>query len=116
MKKAGTYILGGAVSALLLAVPAVAAKKAATVREAWQAETISGKIEMVEPAQRLVVIEGSDSVPFDLVVTPKTHIRIGNRTATLKELETCQDKNVSVHFVPERRGDVAESIEVTSQG
>ena len=48
-----------------------------------------------------------------MTITPMTHIWSGNRKVTLEDLEQYQDKQVSVRFVPARRGDVAESIRIT---
>jgi len=90
---------------------AVAAKK--TVRSAWPPETLSGQILMVDPAKKLVVVKGPSGVPFDMDVSASTRIRSGNQKLTLKDLASDRQKNVSVRFVPERRGDVARSIQVT---
>ena len=125
MRKVTTLTLAGAVFALLSATPAAAAGKpmaasgktmaanSAPMRSAWPPETLSGKITMVEPGQKLVVVQDSNGVPFDMVVTPKTRIRSGNQAITLKELTEYQNKDVSIQFVPERRGDVAESIRIS---
>jgi hypothetical protein len=113
--------LAGAACALLFVMPSAAADhtapqqknaiKTQAMRAAWPPETLSGKIAMVDPSQRLLVIT-NDGVPFDLVITPRTHIRSGDRTLSLKDLKQYQNGNVSLKFVPERRGDVAESIHV----
>jgi len=100
-----------ALCGLLLAIPAVAATSTA-IRNAWPAETLSGTITTVEPGQKLVIVKGPDGVPFDVVVTPKTRIRSGDRVIAIKELTHYQNKDVSVRFLPERRGDVAESIRI----
>ncbi len=124
MRRVTKLTLAGAACALLLAVPAAAsdqpkaapvkaqAAKPAAARSAWPPETLSGKMTMVEPDQKLVVIQSAAGVPFDVVVTPKTHIQSGNQTLTLKDLAGYRNKNVSIKFVPERRGDVAESIHI----
>jgi hypothetical protein len=124
MRKLTVSILLCAVSGLLLAIPATAADKtearpskakavtATTTRSVWPAETFSGTIITVKPDQKLVVVKDPDGVPFDMVVTPKTRIGSGNRAVALKDLTQYQNKDVSVRFFPERRGDVAESIRI----
>jgi len=61
----------------------------------------------------MLVVEGPGGVPFDLVVTPATRIRSGERSLALKDLSSDTQSPVSVRFVPERRGDVARTIQVT---
>jgi predicted transcriptional regulator len=75
-------------------------------------ETLSGVIANVYPGQDLVIVKDSGGVPFDIVVTPNTRIMSGNRTLNMKDLKQDQNKDVSVKFVPERRGDVARSIQL----
>jgi len=120
MKRIAILILFG-MGGALVAIPASAAEKSSTlkntsaesaVRRAWASEVISGKVTMVDPQQKLVVIEDSDGVPFDMVVTRKTHIESGSEAVSLRDLNQYQNKNVSIRFVPERRGDVAESIRI----
>ena len=81
-------------SALMLAIPLIAADRPATNKgktmttttarrtAAWKPETLSGTIMTVDPDQNLVVVRTSDGVPFDMT------------------------------FTPERRGDVAKSIRI----
>jgi hypothetical protein len=114
--------LGATICAGLFAVTLVAApntvtridkKKSAeaTMRGTWPPETFSGKVMIVEPGRKLVVVKGPDGVPFDIRVTPSTRIRSGDRNLALKDLT--DHENVSVRFVPKRSGDIARSIEVT---
>jgi hypothetical protein len=86
--------------------------KTAAMRSVWPAETLSGKITMVDPARKLVVVEPSDGVPFDMVVTANTRIKAGDQAIALKDLTREMNRTVSVRFNPERRGDVATSIHV----
>lgn len=106
MKKVATT-LAGAMLVWLLVFPVAAADK-----DSWPAETLAGTISMVEPGQHVVVVKSQDNVPFDMVITPKTHIMCNNQAVTLKDLSQYQNKNVSVRFVPEGRGDIAESIRI----
>jgi hypothetical protein len=103
--------------ALFLTMPLIAANKTTkttAVPNAWPQESLSGKIIMVNPAQKLVVVQTPDGVPFDLDVTATTRIKAGDRPVALKDLMQDIDKPVSVRFVPERRGDVARSIRLSS--
>jgi hypothetical protein len=114
--------LATAACALLLAIPAAAANQPAAktnkqttrtaVRSAWRPETLSGKIAMVDPARKIVVVETPDGTPFDMVLTGKTRIKSGDQAITPNQLTGDKDKSVSVRFVPERRGDVARSIQI----
>lgn len=114
--------LATAACALLLAVPAMAANQPAAktnkqttktaVRSAWRPETLSGTIAMVDPARKLVVVTTPDGTPFDMVLTSGTRIKSGDQAITLNQLTGDTDKSVSVRFTPERRGDVARSIQI----
>ncbi|MBZ5619168.1 MAG: hypothetical protein LAQ69_10675 [Acidobacteriia bacterium] len=116
-------MLAATVCTLLVAIPLTAAngpaaktnKKMTTtaaMRSAWPPETISGKITLVNPDQKLVVVEPPSGVPFDMVVTAKTLIKSGDQVVTLNDLTQDVNKTVSVRFTPERRGDVAKSIQI----
>ena len=67
---------------------------------------------MVDPAQHIVVIKDESGIPFDMVVTPATRIRFENQKLKLGDLISDVNKKVTLKFVPERRGDVARSIQV----
>jgi hypothetical protein len=125
MKTIGMLGMAGVIAcACWLMVPATAvAEPAATTQEsaaihrssslyAWPAETITGTIMMVDPAARLLVVEGPDRVPFDMQVDPGTRIVSGNQRLSLRDLSVKTNDTVSVRFVPEARGDVARSIRV----
>jgi len=122
MKRLITSILAGAVCALVLVMTAAAADKppaavsdvhSTALRSAWPPENLSGTMVMANPKADFVVVKGPDGVPFDMTITPKTHIWSGDRKVSLENLEHYLNKQVSVRFVPERRGDVAESIRIT---
>ncbi len=89
-----------------------AAILAATTNNSWPAENLSGTIDMVKPGQNLLIIRDSTGVPFDLQVTPTTRIDLGNRRVDLRDLAQDDQKQASVHYIPERRGDIALSIQV----
>ena len=102
-------LLGLAACAVLLTAAPVASAK--TVRQAWPAETLTGQIVAVDPSKDLVIVK-SDGVPFDMDVRASTRIQSGNQRLTLKDLSSDLKRNVSVHYVPERSGDIARSIQL----
>lgn len=79
----------------------------------WRPETLSGKITMVDPARKLVVLQGSDGVPFDMVVNRSTRIKSATGTLNWNDLNSDLNRNASIRFVPEGRGDIAQTITVT---
>jgi hypothetical protein len=122
MKPLMTSVLAGAVCALMLVIPMAGSDKppaktsaahSATLRSAWPPENLSGTINMADPKEDLLVVQGPDGVPFDMTITPMTKIWSGNQRVSVQDLEQYRNKQVSVRFVPERRGDVAESIRIT---
>ncbi len=111
-------VLGVVACAWLAAAVAAAGEKPTAagkaIRNAWPPETLSGKIMMVDSARNLLIMNGPDGVPFDMVVTPSTRITLGDQhKLALKDLSQDVQKNVSVQFKPERSGDIARSIQVT---
>lgn len=114
--------LAATVSAMLLAIPLSAANQPAAksnshaaksaVRGAWPPETISGKVAMVDPGRKLVVVETQSGIPFDMVLTTRTRIKSGDQSISLTQLTQDQSQSVSVRFIPERRGDFATSIQI----
>lgn len=98
---------------LTATVTAAEKSKTAAERTAWPPETLTGQIMMVVPAKNLVIVKGPDGVPFDLRVTPATHIESGDHKIALKDLNQDAQKSVSVRYVPERAGDIARTIKVT---
>jgi hypothetical protein len=74
------------------------------------AETLSGTIWMVDATNRIVVVRDANGIPFDFEVVPSTHIKSSTGRLTLRGLSSLTNSAVTVRFLPERRGDVAESI------
>jgi len=115
-----SLILAGAACALLSAIPPTATAKTnknmktavVVKRTVWPPETVTGQIANVDPAKTLLVVQTPDGVPYDMVVTRKTKIESGNRAITLEDLTRDRNRKVSVRFTPERRGDVARSIQM----
>jgi hypothetical protein len=111
--------LAATICALMFAVPLTAAggnaaktAKITAVRSAWPPETLSGKIAMVNPGQRLVVIQTQDGVTYDPDVIAKTQIHSGGQSIALKDLTRDLNKTASVRIIPDRRGDIAEVIQI----
>ena len=106
--------------ALILAPLALAASTKAPEKKTaktdvisrWPAENVAGSIDMVDPSHRLLIVKG-DSTIFDFVVTTHTRIMEGNKRVTLAGLSDKDEEQVKVHFLPERKGDVAASIELS---
>ncbi len=115
--KINLSVLGAVASALLLAstLPAAETSKTAAkhspVPQVWPAETLTGTIMTVNPSADRVVVK-SGGVPFDFDITSHTRIQANNGKATLKDLQTDLNKGVSVKFVPEAKGDIAQSIQI----
>ncbi len=103
-------------SAVLCAPALWAARKTASAdehraaTERWATQNLKGSVSMVDPKMDLVVVRDSSGVPFDIKVTPSTRIEAGANREQLSQLTPNQ--SVSVHFVPEGRGDIARTIQV----
>ena len=108
--KSKLSILAVAACALWVPFPIRAASN--NTAKAWPAETLSGKITMVDPGEKLVVLQTPDGVSYDMVVGAKTRIVSGNQALTLQDLAGDRNQAASVKFTPKGRGDVAQSIQV----
>lgn len=113
-------VIASVACALLLALPAAAASKPATAKTRpaaektqWAPETLSGKITMVDPNQKLIVVQ-SDGVPFDMMITPRTRIEANGNRIGWNSLKNDQNQSVTLRFVPEARGDVARTVKIGS--
>lgn len=115
-------ILTALMAVAMVSIPATcatatAAKASKTAQQTdhqmWPAENLSGTISMVDPALRLVVVQDSNGVPYDIVVDRHTHIKSANGMLTLNDLKSDLNRSVTLKFVPESRGDVAEAINVS---
>ncbi|MGP0074005.1 MAG: hypothetical protein ACLPWF_18995 [Bryobacteraceae bacterium] len=76
----------------------------------WEAQNLTGTISMVDPKMELVVVRDSSGVPFDFKIARSTRIDAGAKREELSELTP--KESVSIHYVPEARGDIARSIQV----
>jgi hypothetical protein len=95
-----------------LAFAGTTASKNDKPRSQWPPENLSGHIDMVDTANHLLIVKDSSGTTFDFKVTPATRIREDGAKATLPDLSAKTNDEVTVHFVPERRGDIAESIKL----
>ncbi len=77
------------------------------------AETLSGKITLVDTAQKLLVVEGARGVTYSFVLRAGTRISSGGQKVKLDELPAHKGKQASVKFVPTRRGNLAQAVEIT---
>jgi hypothetical protein len=76
---------------------------------AAKAETLSGTVSSVDAEKHVLVVSGSDGVPYNFTVTKGTKIMSGGSKAKLDDL---QGKQVSVSFVDmKKKGDWAKSVE-----
>ncbi len=92
------------------AKPAAKAQKMA--QRAWAPQTLKGKIVSVDPARKLVIVKDEAGVPFDMRVTASTRIRANGQKLKLDGLKADAGKPVSVRYIPEGRGDMAQSIQL----
>jgi len=76
----------------------------------WAPQNLNGTVSMVDPKMNLVVVKDSSGVPFDIKVAPNTRIDAGTAREQLAQLTP--NESVSVHYVPESRGDIARTIQV----
>ena len=76
-------------------------------------ETLAGTLQMVVVDKKLLVVAGSNGVPYDFTVTGATKITVGGKKAKLADLAGATGKSVSVKFLAEKKaGDIAQSVEV----
>lgn len=119
-KNAVTALILTAALALVAGPPALAQTKRPPKPTARQSsklgfgtpESLSGTIQMVVTDQNLLVVSGPNNVPYDLKITPKTVIVVGDKAGTIQSLVGEKGKSVSVGFVPRRDGNFATRVEV----
>jgi hypothetical protein len=87
--------------------------KTASSQALAKPETITGSIMMVDQKSNVVVVKDSRGTTFDIVVSKGTRLQAGGQPIHFKDLTTDTNKPVTVKFVPERSGDIAQSIKVT---
>lgn len=90
--------------------PANTSNEHQAAADRWAAQNLKGTISMVDPKMDLVVVRDSSGVPFDIKVARSTRIDAGAKQEELSQL--APNQSVSVHFIPESRGDIARTIQV----
>lgn len=75
-------------------------------------ETLSGTVAMVDSTNHVLVLTGSNGVPYDFRVTRATRIMISGKKASFGELAEQSNHSASVQFVPRSNGNFAESVTV----
>lgn len=98
-------------------LPAQGEEKATETKAAGDAlgpaETLTGKIALVEAKQNLLIVEGTGGVTYSFVVRPGTKITAAGQKVKLEDLSGRKGASVSVRFVPTRRGNVARSVDIS---
>lgn len=90
---------------------------AASARANWNAfkpETLSGTISIIEPGKKSVFVSGPGGVSYKFLVTPRTKIQIGGTTSSFNDLVSQTQKKATVTFLARPKGDIAQSITVSS--
>jgi hypothetical protein len=77
-----------------------------------RAETLSATIKVVDVEKKLLFVRASDGVSYSFIVGPSTRISLGAQRIKLADLPLHADKGASVKFVPTRRGNIAQSIDI----
>jgi hypothetical protein len=75
-------------------------------------ETLIGTITMVEPSKNLIVVRDKNGTLFNFVTRRSTRIVADDRRLTVTDLSASLEKTVSIRFVPARRGNLAQLIEL----
>lgn len=104
--------LGALTFAVLTASAGTTASKAPAHRMQWRAENLSGQIDIVDPAHNLVIMKDSNGTTFDFVVNRGTRIVQNGTKLTLADLASKTNDPITVHFIPERKGDIAATIKL----
>ncbi len=75
-------------------------------------ETLNGTISTVDTTSNLIVLTGSNGIPYNFRVTRGTRITVSGKKATFEDLSAQANAQASVEFVPRSNGNFAESIKV----
>ena len=96
---------------VFLMVRLAAAQKDSVVPFREHNEELLGQIYLVEPTERLLVVE-KESIPYSFYTNSDTRIIVYNRTGDLEELAFLGGRVISVKFRVTRRGNIAREIVV----
>jgi len=67
---------------------------------------------MVKPGKNRVFVNDPGGFTFDFVVTPATRITAGGQRLKIADLASKANQQVTVRYIPERKGDIASSIQL----
>lgn len=76
-------------------------------------ESLTGTISIVDTTQGLLIVTGSNGVPYNFHVTRRTQIMVGGQKAAMDDLSNQVNKQVTIEFVPRTGGNFASSVEVS---
>jgi hypothetical protein len=89
-------------------------KKAANKSQLLAApEQLSGTISFIGASDREVTLRGSNGVPYDFVLTPKSKVDLAGHKISPQQLASDKGKNATVRFVPTARGNIARAVQIT---
>ena len=78
------------------------------------AEDLSGTISAVDSSGKEVTLMGSNGVPYDFDLSRRTRVELSNQKIGMNQLANESHKQATIHFLPTSRGNLAESIQITS--
>jgi hypothetical protein len=94
--------------------PAKSSVKKKTSHSLASAEDLSGTISVVSPSDKEITLVASNGVPYDFDLTRKTRVELSDKNIGVKELPSENHRQATVHFVPTSRGNLAESIRIST--
>lgn len=68
---------------------------------------------MVDTDKKMLVVKDSDGVPLNFSLLKGTKITMGGKKAAMSDLSGASGKQVSVKFVPTRKGNSAKSVDIS---
>ncbi len=93
--------------------PKAPAKKAE--RRLARAQNLSGTITMFSKENGLLVLTGSNGVPYSFRVTKLTQVKVDGKFAKLEDLSDHLNKQATIEFVPMSTGNFANVMEVAGR-
>lgn len=69
-------------------------------RRLARAQSLSGTIIMFSNEKRLLVLTGSNGVPYSFRVTKRTHVKVAGNLTKLEDLSDHLNKQATIEFVP----------------
>jgi len=91
------------------------AKKASAKSDVLaRAEELSGTVSFISPSDKEVTLIGANGVPYDFDLTRSTSVELAGKRVKPSELTGEKEKQATVRFLPTARGNMAQSVEVSS--